>query len=193
MNAGIVVEGPDDTAVYRELIKRIDPSIGRVHSRECIGRHKLRNKFIYLLHEFAQNPVAFDIGKVFVIRDSDCADPGPIERELRSTYLSSGVCPGFAVEFHATKCKVESWLLADEEAISRVSLNRGGPGQIARVEVDLESFREADDLYRKILSRARLQDTTAVMTEIAWQARLETIEDRCPRFHDFIRKVKSGH
>jgi len=189
MNAGIVVEGPDDTAVYRVLIKRIDRGIERVHSRECTGRQRLKNKFVHLLDEFARNPAAFDIRKVLVIRDSDCQDPKPIEEELQDIFARSDLRPTFGVSFHATKCKVESWLLADEDAINSVSRSRGGPGGIQRVGADLETFREADQIYRRTLSLAGLQDTDAVMKEIALQARLETIAERCPRFRDFVRKV----
>lgn len=191
MNAGIVVEGPDDAAVYPILIKRIDPTIERVHARECTGRQKLKNKFVYFLKEFARNPAAFNIGKVLVIRDSDCNDPGPIEQELQHIFARSNLQPAFGVSFHATKCKLESWLLADEDAINTVSMRRGGRGGIRRVGVDLENFREADQLYRGTLSHAGLQDTDAVMREIAQQASLEEVAARCPRFRDFKQKVRA--
>ena len=190
MNFGIAVEGPDDAAVYRILIKRIDPSIEHVHASECFGRQKLKNKFVYLLKEFARNPAAFNIRKVLVIRDSDCRDPEPIEQELEDIFARSNVHLAFRVSFHATKCKLESWLLADEGAINTVSMRRGGRGGIQRVAVDLGKLREADELYRRTLSQAGLQDTEAVMREIAQQASLEAVEARCPRFRDFERKVR---
>ncbi len=182
MNVGVVVEGSDDAAVYPILIKRIDPSIERVYPRECIGRQKLKNKFVYLLKEFSRNPIAFNIRKVLVIRDSDCKDSAPIEQELQDIYARSNLQPPFGLSFHATKCKLESWLLADEDAINTVSLRRGGRGGIPRVGVDLENFREADALYRTTLIQAGLQDTNAVMQAIAQEARLERIVERCPGF-----------
>ncbi len=189
MNAGIVVEGPDDAVVYRILIKRINQVIEGVHCRECNGRQRLKNRFVYFLKEFATNPAAFNISKVLVIRDSDCQDPAPIEQELQDIFFNSNLQPDFHVSFHATKCKLESWLLADEDAINVVSMYRGGPGGIQRVAVDLENFNAADHLYRRTLAQGRLQDTDAVMQEIAQRARLEGIADRCPRFRDFIQKV----
>lgn len=193
MNIGIVVEGPDDAAVYSTLVTRIDAGITRVHCRECGGRHKLKNKFTYFLREFSRNPAAFDIARALVIRDSDCSDPVPIERELAELFAKSRFQPGFRVSFHATKCKLESWLIADEVAINTVSVKRGGPGGIVKVNQDLESFREADELYTKILSHAGLQDTNAVMKEIAREVRLEVVAERCPRFRDFQRKVMEEH
>jgi hypothetical protein len=191
MNVGIVVEGPDDTAVYRVLIKRIDDRIERVHARECSGRQKLKNKFMPLLDEFARNPAAFNLRKVLVIRDSDCKDPRPTEQELEDILARSNLRRTFGVSFHATKCKLESWLLADEDAINSVSIGRGGPGGVQRVGADLETFREADQLYRRTLSEAGLQDTDAVMQDIAERARLERIAERCPKFRDFMRKVSN--
>ncbi len=191
MNVGVVVEGPDDAAVYPVLIKRIDSSIERIYSRECIGRQKLKNKFVYLLEDFSRNPAAFNIRKVLVIRDSDCKDSAPIEQELQDIWAKSNVQPPFGLSFHATKCKLESWLLADEDAINTVSLRRGGRGGVPRGGVDLENFREADELYRTTLIQAGLQDTSAVMKAIAQEARLERIAGRCPRFRDFMEKVRT--
>jgi hypothetical protein len=62
-------------------------------------------------------------------------------------------------------------------------------GGIERAGVDLENFRETDRLYRTTLSRAGLQDTEEVMKEIARQARLERVAERCPGFRNFVQKV----
>jgi len=189
MNVGIIVEGGDDRAVYPVLIRRIDATVDGIHARECGGRRKLEDKFVVFLKQFAGNLPAFRIKKVLVIRDSDCEDPSPIERKLQRILGESRFEPPFGVSFHATKCKLESWLLADEAAINFVSNRRGGPGAIRRVEVDLENFREPDQLYRKTLSQAGLQDTEKVMREIAEQARLEVIAQHCPTFRHFTQKL----
>ncbi len=189
MNVGIVVEGPDDVAVYPVLVKRIDRGIERVHPRECGGRRKLGDKFVVFLREFAGNPAAFGIRKVFVILDSDCADAGHIEGGLREIFDRSGLRPPFEVSFHATKCKIESWLLADEEAINRVSTRRGGCDGVGRIDTDLEELKEADRVYGQVLSRVGLQDTVSVMREIASSADLDRIAQRCPGFNSFRRKA----
>lgn len=192
MSVGIIVEGLDDIGVYRVLIKRIDPQVTWVHARECGGRRRLKNKFVAILKVFAGNPEAFRIEKVLVIRDSDCNAPDPLEGELRGILDASGFRPGFDVFFHATKCSVESWLLADEAAINSVSRQRGGRAGLAPSEIDLEATRDADELYVKTLSQVGLQNTAEVMKEIAEQANLETIARRCRRFGDFRRKVTDG-
>jgi len=189
MNAAIIVEGPDDVAVYQILVKRINRAIERIYARECLGRQKLKNKFVYLLGEFASNPHPFNLATAIVIRDSDCNDPQRIEQELQDIFVRLGQRMPFPVRFHATKCKLECWLLADEQAINSVSMLRGGAGGIQPIAGDLESLREADVIYRQTLSKAGLQDTGQVMREIAQRARLERIAERCPRFRNFTQKI----
>lgn len=191
MNAGIIVEGDDDLAVYPILIKRIHPPIERVYGRKCGGRQKLEDKFVVFLKEFSGNPVAYNIGKVFIIRDSDCHDPRPVEQKLQGILSRANLqCP-FDISFHTTKCKLESWLLADEDAINGVSIGRGGPGGIQRIDENLESFKEADQLYRTTLIQAGLLDTAKVMKQIAQQARLEAIAERCSGFRNFMQKIRT--
>lgn len=189
MNLGIIVEGDDDVAVYPVLIRRLDDSVEYVYSRGCGGLSKLKGKFVSFVKEFQRNPNAFRIRKILVIRDSDCNDPGPLEAELQNTLARSGAPKGIDVSFHATKCKLESWLLADENAINLVSQKRGGPGGLAPIPGTLETVRNADDVYSKVLSEVGLQNTGEVMKEIAEKADLATIRGRCPRFRDFAAKV----
>ena len=191
MNVGIIVEGPDDHAVYKVLLKRINPAIQRVYPHECGGRHKLKNKFVPLLKVFEGNPAAYRLSKVIVIRDSDCQDPRPLEEEMRRTLDASGLQTSFEVAFHATKCKLESWLLADLDAISAVSASRGGSRVSETFDADLETMREADVVYRRVVRTAGLQDTSAVMGKIAEAASLERISERCPRFRDFRKKAET--
>lgn len=190
MNFGIIVEGPDDVAVYRALIKRIDNSIEYIHYRECGGRRKLKEKFVFLIKEFERNPAGFRIRKILVIRDSDCNDPAPLETELGDILSGSRLIRQIPVSFHVTKCKLEAWLLADEGAINSVSQARHGLGGLARIPVNLETTRDVDELYRRTLRQVGLQDTEAVMKEIAQLADLTTITRRCPHFRDFITKVR---
>ena len=163
MNFGIIVEGDDDAVVYPVLIKRLDNSIEHVHCRSCGGRQKLEDKFVVLLKEFERNPAAFGLRKILVIRDSDCNEPGPLEQKLRNILKSSGFEPRIPVSFHATKCKLESWLLADENAINLVSLARGGRGGLQRIQPNLEAHKDSDVVYGKALIQVGLQDTAAVM------------------------------
>jgi hypothetical protein len=63
-----------------------------------------------------------------VIRDSGGKDPQISEADLNDRLSQSGFTPTFPFHFYATKCMVETWLLADEQAVSKVALARGaGP------------------------------------------------------------------
>jgi hypothetical protein len=101
MNIGVVVEGHCDSKVYPILIKRLRRDIGTLQVRECGGKSKLRNRFVGFLREFDRNP-AWHINAAFVIRDSDCRPPSPIEQQLHDVQTASGYMPHFVVEFFAT-------------------------------------------------------------------------------------------
>src|SRR5258708_21594764 len=98
MNIGIVVEGPSDGTAYPALIRRIRNDVGRLQVRECGGKFGLKNKFLGFLKEFERNH-AWQLNAVFVIRDSDCKPPQPIEAQLRNALRDSDFAPHFPAEF----------------------------------------------------------------------------------------------
>jgi hypothetical protein len=70
------------------------------------------------------------VPKALVIHDSDCNDSRSVEDELnrildQSTFRESLT---LAVHFYATRCMVETWLLADETAVNVVARKRGKAG-----------------------------------------------------------------
>jgi len=67
------------------------------------------------------------IDKALVIRDSGGKDPQTSEADLNELLDRSGFKPTFPVHFYATRCMVETWMLGDERAVSKVALSRGGP------------------------------------------------------------------
>jgi len=90
--------------------------------RQCGGKSRLKHGFVNFLREFHRNP-AWQIDVAFVIRDSDCSPPQPIEDQLQHILEASGFTPGFPVEFFAVPCMLESWLLSDLGAFSTVAHN----------------------------------------------------------------------
>ncbi len=189
MILGIIVEGPDDLETYPVLIRRIRPSVGHIHRRQCFGLRNLKNKFVGFLKEL---PVGrgIPVEKALVIRDSDCDAPETLERQLEGILRESGFRPEFTVHFYATKCKLESWLLADEQAISRVSLARRGPGNVQPVAYPLENYNDAEKLLLRVLREAGLSATPRVYAEIASCANTARIAERCPYFREFARRVE---
>jgi hypothetical protein len=187
MNVGIVVEGPSDRATYPALMRRIRDDIGRPQARECGGRFKLKGAFPYFLKEFQRNP-AWQIDVAFVIRDSDCKPPQRIEEDLRKALNDSRF--DFPVEFFATKCDLETWLLADENAINEVSRQRGKNRQVEPVQFQFES-EKAKKLFQTQLSKANLRPVPDVYKEIATCIDLDQTAERCPSFRAFVSRIRA--
>src|SRR6266852_4248781 len=165
MNFGIVVEGNQDSAAYPELIKKIRDDIESIFPIPCGGVGTLKKEFINSLKQFKWR-APHSIDKALVIMDSDCADAFVWEERLGQIYEQSHFKPTFPVHFHATKCKLETWLLADENAINQASQQRGKNKRVTAVTIDLESNKGAKELFQKQLSRADLPATPRVYQEI---------------------------
>jgi len=185
MKFGIIVEGPTDAAAYSRLILRIRPVIENVVSVPCGGKSPLGQQFVGFLKEFLDLAIA----KALVIRDSDCRDPRAIEERLEQRLHESGFHPSFPVHFHATSCMLETWLLADEGAVNKVAQQRGKPPSARPVDDPLEGKRDAQALFHRMLSQARLPADPAVYAEVAAVADIDRINRRCPYFQQFVDRV----
>ncbi len=190
MNIGIVVERDHDSAAYAELIRKVRDDIEKIHPIICGDVVKLKTKFVGWLKHFEWNATILP-DKVLVIMDSDCSDASASETQLRQIYEQARFVPRFPVHFHATKCEIETWLLADENAINRLSQLRGKNKQVAAVTIQLESQRDAKELFHKVLSRADLPADAQVYKEIAAAADIGRIATRCPSFQEFADKVRA--
>ena len=183
---------PDDSSVYPILIRKICNDIGVVYVRQCGGVRKLKSKFVTFVKEFASNP-ARPIAKALVIRDSDCNGAGTLEQQLRDILNLFGPCARlFPVHFHATKCKLESLLLADENAIIRVAQNRHKTPPNPLGNLIVETLKDADTILVKRLADANLPADSKVFSEIAMESDHSVLAARCPHFRNFIDKVRDG-
>jgi hypothetical protein len=131
------------------------------------------------------------VDKALVIRDSDCTDPVVWESKMEQILAESHFVPSFQVHFHATKCEVETWLLADENAINHVARSRGKLGSVSKVTIPLESHRNAKELLQQVLSKVRLPADPKVYQEIASAASIDRIAARCPYFRQFADRVRA--
>src|SRR5260370_15210062 len=190
MNFGIVVEDLRDVEAYSELIRKIRNDIETIVPYPCHGNSTLKKQFVRGLKAFRWyapgSPYA--IGKALVIVDSDCSDAAVWEEALAEILDRSHCEPGFPIHFHATKCELESWLLADENATSQASQNRGKNKCLGPVNIPFETYRDAKELFQRRLSEASLPDTPQVYREIASYAGVERIATRCPRLEQVINK-----
>ena len=188
---GIVVEAERDALVYSALIRRLRPGADIV-TRPCGDLASLRRSFVPWLKNF-QWHVDLAVDKALVIRDSDCKDPLGVEMELarildQSDFQDKLTLP---VHFYATKCMVETWLLADEGAVNTVARRRGKAANVLAVADPLEGKRNAKELFRGMLSQAKLPATSAVYEEVAREADIGVIERRCPYFAQFVDRLNN--
>lgn len=186
MNLGLIVEDSRDSYVYEELARKIRSDISAVVPLSCQG--PVKRRFIGFL-KYLKWSSSQSINKALVIRDSDRLDPQTCEAQLEEEYQRSHFDAGFPVHFHATKTELESWLLADENAINQVSLQRGKNRTIGPVNFDLESYQSAKELFQSRLSDARLPADPQVYREVAACADVRRIAARCPSFRLFEEKL----
>lgn len=190
MNIGIVVEGDSDTAAYPELIRKIRQDVGTVIPRPCRGKAAVKKDFVSWIKDFEWNGQDF-VNKALVIVDSDCDNPGTWQAQLKQIYDQSGFVPSFPVHFYATKCEVETWLLADDEAINQVARDRKKNRVIPPLNVQFETYRNAKELFRRTLSKVGLPVDAKVYRDIAKAANIHRIAARCPYFKQFIAAVQA--
>jgi hypothetical protein len=190
MNIGLVVEGPTDEAAYRKLVQRIRANVGALQVRPCGGKSRLRNGFVGHLKEFQRNS-AWQINVAFVIRDSDCHPPQQIEQQLRDVLNASGFAPDFRVEFFATPCMLESWLISDIGAIRTVAAGRRANPEagLQHLLITPQHSASDDDAFNRVLSQLGLPATPPVYSEIAATADFESIKRRCVYFREFYRRL----
>jgi hypothetical protein len=184
---GIIVEGQRDVAVYRAIIRRVRPDVEQVVARPCGGIPALTNTFVKWLRDFQYHERGID--KALVIRDSDRKDPRTLEDDLQDRLKKSGFRPTFPVHFYATRRTVETWLLADERALGRVALGRLRTRSIKPVNALLEEIIDPKPLFLKMLSQADLSVDNKVYEDIASEADLDRIAERCPHFDEFRKYV----
>lgn len=189
---GIIVEAERDAAVYSLLIRRIRSDLDEVLSIRCGGVVGIRRQFVGWIKNFQWHS-NLQIGKVLVICDSDRRDSQSVEAELDGILNQSGFPTQLTlpVHFYATKCEVETWLIADESAVNRVARDRHEAGMAQAVTGDLETIIDAKSRFRRMLSQAGLPATPAVYEEVAKAADLNRIAERCPYFERFVESVRA--
>jgi hypothetical protein len=185
---GLVVEGDRDAAAYPELIRKIRNDVDFILAEPCGNDVKLMRQFVNWLKHFEWH-ADHRVEKALVIRDSDCEDSDVWEERMGQLLERCRFAPRFPVHFHATKCEIETWLLADERAINQVATSRGKGRAVPPTTIQLESHRDAKELFRKALSGVGLPADPRVYQEIARAVNIDRIAARCQHFERFRAKV----
>jgi len=185
---GLIVEGPFDQAMYEALIPRICGTEVSVRTLKCRGVDRLMKKFHFFLQALEHVWQGGPVDKALVIRDADDEDPSAIETEMaRRIQRMEYVFPR-GVKLCIVRRAMESWLLADAQAINTVAQARGGR-KIQEVQQTPEEIHDPKGKLRSVLSEARLPYTEPVCAEIASHLRIDHLEYRCPSFRAFKQNV----
>ncbi len=185
---GIVVEGPYDVATFPELIKRILARDVPIISRPCYGKDKLKKDLLVHLRALQSELEGRGVEKALVIRDSGGKNAKDVEAQLTQKIATRAWPFSHGVHVCIIRREMETWLLADVEAINSVARTRGGR-EVVEVQGTLEDFEYPKEKIKELLSKARLDYTEQVCTEIARLLSLETLRYRSPSFCTFEQRV----
>jgi hypothetical protein len=125
------------------------------------------------------------VDKALIIRDADGKEPNALVHRLNVTINTRAypfpVIPVIIVQ------ELETWLLADSEALSQVTGR-----SISEITESLEAIMELKERLKNILSDANMAYTTEIARKIAAATRLEILEYRCPSFQVFRQALRDG-
>ena len=185
---GLVVEGDGDAQVFQHLVRKVNSPDASIYCRVCGGVDRLMREFPALLQTFEYAHNSGPVDGALVIRDCDYKAAPAVLQQLKDKLGRRSYSFRRGVEFCAVKRKLDSWLLADETAINRVSHLRGGR-VISRVNETIEDITHPKERLQKLLSQAKLNYTAAVLGEIAAEIDLAQLEYRVPSFLAFKEVV----
>ena len=182
---GIIVEGVFDAAALPELIRKCCTDDIHIEARVCRSASQLMRSGLSFLEEFRYVVQGSSVDKALIIRDADSKDPTELVHRLNVT-INTRSYP-FPVRPVIIVQKLETWLLADSEALSQVT------GKIVpEITGTLEAIMEPKERLKNLLSNANRAYTTEVAREIAAASRLEILEYRCPSFRVFRQALRDS-
>ena len=144
--------------------------------------------FHALLRDFEHAVQGGPVDKALVIRDSGGKDPIALEAEMAATIQGMQYVFPRGIKLCAVRRTMETWLLADAQAITAVAVTRGGR-QIQEVQGTLEDIHDPKEKLRSVLSEAEIEYTDRVCAEIAFRLRIDHLEYRCPSFRTFKQNL----
>jgi len=175
---GIVVEGPFDEMVLRELIPKCLGAGCEIVSRAWSTSGGVARKFCNSLNEFKY----IGIQKAFVVRDWDGKDPSLLVADMR-TRMGNRQYP-FPVNLIVIVQELEAWLLADERAIAAVTSS-----PVPRQADPIESIVCPKETLKRILSPTLIYTREVARSIAAAIVDTDRVADRCPAFRSFRQYV----
>lgn len=182
-NLGLLLSGESDKLALTELARKYNPSAS---FKTLTTNGPLRKKVVRHLKIFAADGRNYDL--ILVVEDSDGGDLHA-KRQRLIDEVGSRTFP-FPICFIIIKQELETWLLSDEIALSKVSVAQGGVA-ITRINGTLEDIQDPKNLLiRTLLGAGVPAYTPQTAGKIAEQTRTDTLLYRCPRYKEFEQAVK---
>lgn len=185
---GIIVEGKYDSAVYEAIIQRLTSQEVPIKALEVGGKVSLMRKFPGLLRAFEHILDGGPVEMAVVIQDADGKDADEIEAEMRAKIEGRTFPFRLGVQVFVVRQAVEAWLLADERAVSAVTLRRNGK-QVTKPHHRPEELLDPKETIREVLTDSRVIYTSEVGREIAREIDFQVLSNKCPRFRVFSQLV----
>jgi hypothetical protein len=187
---GLIVEGHYDAAVLETLARRVAQSPVTLYVRPCGGKQKLKRIFPGYLREFEHVHHGEAVEKALVVCDADQKPPDELRASLSQEIRNRAYWPAYKLHICIVRQEIETWLLADENAINSIAAGRGGQNRVTRVPGELESIADPKQRLHNLLSKVGLPATPEVYKQIAANVDLETLRQRCPSFREFEQAVR---
>jgi hypothetical protein len=128
------------------------------------------------------------VSKALVIRDWDDQNLTSAEEAMRRKIEGRQFAFPHEIQFCAVRQEMETWLLADANAINVVAQARGGR-VTSQTQGQLEEISDPKETLIKLLTDAKLPYDPKVCAEIARETSIERLRYRCPAFGLFEQKV----
>jgi len=187
-NYGIIVEGEYDSAAYSAFIQRLASHAVSIKPFPCGGKPRLIQKFPGYLEALKYAVMGNTVDTAIVIVDSDGQDINKLENSMRARVASREYQFPLGLHFCAVAHALETWLMADIEAIARVVQRRSGKN-VSRARYNLEELIDPKPTFRAILTRGEVDYTPPVAAEIAREVDFELLAERCSTFQRFAELV----
>jgi len=178
---GLIVEGESDRRALEKIFSRIGVDV----EFRIVQGFPVRK-----INAFAREMRNSGCKKVLILRDTECK-----EKIERYEELKDKIRELEGIEVCFAQCSLESWLLADEEAIE--SLLRERTRKPVKIEIisNPESIPDPKNKMNEIFRRTKgfklgyIEVTHA--PEIASRANISKLEEKCQNFREMMKKIKN--